>query len=384
MLKATILALVVAHAAAYNAAPLVGRGAVRAAPSRRPALAVMHHGVGDHPEPAAPLAAEPAPQQKFRVLPMALGAVAGAIAIKTVLLPTAAVAAGAAATVAPVSLSEVMAKASKRALGGGLSGAIAGVCQVVLLMWLRTTMNYQYRNGGTRKEAMAALYKEGGIGRFYQGLPFAVVQAPLSRFGDTAANTGVLALLGALSSTAGLPIGVRTACASAAASLWRILLTPVDTFKTTLQVEGKEAYSLLINKVKKGGPTVLFQGALGNALASFVGNYPWYLTFNFLQEAIPAVSADQLLLKLMRAALCGFLATCVSDCTSNSIRVLKTTRQTSATEISYREAATQIIEKEGIKGLFGRGLGTRILTNGVQASLFTVIWKYLEEFYFKV
>ena len=107
-----------------------------------------------------------------------------------------------------------MAKASKRALGGGLSGAIAGVCQVVLLMWLRTTMNYQYRNGGTRKEAMAALYKEGGIGRFYQGLPFAVVQAPLSRFGDTAANTGVLALLGALSSTAGLPIGVRTACAS--------------------------------------------------------------------------------------------------------------------------------------------------------------------------
>ena len=140
----------------------------------------------------------------------------------------------------------------------------------------------------------------------------------------------------------------------------------------------------IINKVKKGGPTVLFQGALGNALASFVGNYPWYLTFNFLQEAIPVVSADQLLLKLMRAALCGFLATCVSDCTSNSIRVLKTTRQTSATEISYREAATQIIEKEGIKGLFGRGLGTRILTNGVQASLFTIIWKYLEEFYFKV
>ena len=35
MLKATILALVVAHAAAYNAAPLVGRGAVRAAASRR-------------------------------------------------------------------------------------------------------------------------------------------------------------------------------------------------------------------------------------------------------------------------------------------------------------------------------------------------------------
>ena len=30
------------------------------------------------------------------------------------------------------------------------------------------------------------------------------------------------------------------------------------------------------------------------------------------------------------------------------------------------------------KGLFGRGLGTRLLTNAVQASLFTVVWKYLE------
>ena len=149
-------------------------------------------------------------------------------------------------------------------------------------------------------------------------------------------------------------------------------------------MKGADGYAQVVAKVKAEGVPVLFQGALGNALASFVGNYPWYLTFNFLQEAIPAVSADQLLLKLMRAALCGFLATCVSDCTSNSIRVLKTTRQTSATEISYREAATQIIEKEGIKGLFGRGLGTRILTNGVQASLFTIIWKYLEEFYFKV
>ena len=60
-------------------------------------------------------------------------------------------------------------------------------------MWLRTTMNYQYRYGTSTGEAMAALWKQGGIGRFYQGLPYAIREAPLSRFGDTAANTGVLA-----------------------------------------------------------------------------------------------------------------------------------------------------------------------------------------------
>jgi hypothetical protein len=39
---------------------------------------------------------------------------------------------------------------------------------------------------------MATLWKEGGIPRFYKGVSFAIVQNPLSRFGDTAANVGVL------------------------------------------------------------------------------------------------------------------------------------------------------------------------------------------------
>jgi hypothetical protein len=71
-----------------------------------------------------------------------------------------------------------------------------------------------------------------------------------------------------------MPIALRTGFASAAGSLWRILITPVDTLKTTMQVEGKEAMGLLSNKVKKEGPLVLYQGALANAVASFVGSYP--------------------------------------------------------------------------------------------------------------
>lgn len=49
----------------------------------------------------------------------------------------------------------------------------------------------------------------------------ALVQGPLSRFGDTAANTGVLALMESMDSTKGLPVGVKTLCASGAAALWR-------------------------------------------------------------------------------------------------------------------------------------------------------------------
>ena len=145
---------------------------------------------------------------------------------------------------AKIGSSPILKKAAKRAIGGGLSGAIAGVVQVLTLMWMRTTMNYQYRYGSSTKEAMKKLYEEGGIARFYQGVTFAIFQTPLSRFGDTAANSGVLALLAA----SDLPIGVRTACASAAASLWRIGLTPLDTMKTTLQVKGKDGYQQVVDK----------------------------------------------------------------------------------------------------------------------------------------
>jgi|EP01047_Picozoa_sp_COSAG01_P018592 hypothetical protein len=81
-----------------------------------------------------------------------------------------------------LALNEVLAKAGKRALGGGLPGAAAMVVQVGGLMWLRTTMNYQYRHGTSTLEAMRYLYKNGGIPRFYQGAGPALIQGPLARF----------------------------------------------------------------------------------------------------------------------------------------------------------------------------------------------------------
>jgi hypothetical protein len=39
------------------------------------------------------------------------------------------------------------------------------------------------------------------------------------------------------------------------------------------------------------------------------------------------------------------------------------------------EAAREIIAHEGVLGLFGRGLPTRLLTNGLQGLLFSMLWK---------
>lgn len=93
----------------------------------------------------------------------------------------------------------------------------------------------------------------------------------------------------------------------------------------------------------------------------------------------------------------------MSDCTSNSLRVLKTRRQTAANSTSYLDAARrrlvdeatesvpslnplepfsqarEIVDEDGWAALFVRGLGTRLLVNALQAALFTVLWKTIED-----
>eukprot|EP01102_Stenamoeba_stenopodia_P018192 TRINITY_DN6638_c0_g1_i2.p1 TRINITY_DN6638_c0_g1~~TRINITY_DN6638_c0_g1_i2.p1 ORF type:complete len:233 (+),score=60.61 TRINITY_DN6638_c0_g1_i2:56-754(+) len=222
----------------------------------------------------------------------------------------------------------------------------------------------------------------GGVPRFYKGLLPALVQGPMSRFGDTAANSGMLALLGSFESTASLPVAAKTACASVSAGLFRIVLMPVDACKTIMQVEGKNGLPALWNKMKAGGPQVLFHGAIASSVATMVGHFPWFFTFNYLDETIPRQT--ELHWKLLRNAFIGFTSSVVSDSISNSMRVIKTTKQTATTVVSYPQTVKMIIEADGLMGLFGRGLKTRILTNGLQGLLFTVMWKLLEEQYLKM
>ena len=44
-------------------------------------------------------------------------------------------------------------------------------------------------------------------------------------------------------------------------------------------------------------------------------------------------------------------------------------------------AARAVIAVDGITGLFGRGLKTRILANGLQGLLFSVLWKFFMDLY---
>ncbi len=300
------------------------------------------------------------------------------------------------AAAALVDWNAVIQKASKKALGGGKAGDLAVVVQVLSLMWLQTSMNYQYRYGGNLGSSLKTLWEEGGIPRLYQGLPFALVQGPLIRFGDTAANVGILVLLESVPETQSLPLALKTAIRSISVGLWRIIMMPIDASKTAMQVEGADGLKNLWGLAAAEGPAPLYQGAVVQAAATAVGHFPWFLTYNFLNDVLPQVSAtDDLLLLLARSAFLGFSASCVSGVSSNSLRVIKTTKQTTrlgkkdeessleeqekSKDISYDEIVKLIIEKDGLAGLFGRGLQTRLLTNSIQDAAFSVLWRDFQQ-----
>lgn len=74
-------------------------------------------------------------------------------------------------------------------------------------------------------------------------------------------------------------------------------------------------------------------------------------------------------------------ASVVSDTFVNVFRVIKATKQSlgSKQSASYSETVKIILAADGWKGLFGRGLRTRILANALQSIVFTIVWRTLAD-----
>jgi hypothetical protein len=62
------------------------------------------------------------------------------------------------------------------------------------------------------------------------------------------------------------------------AAAFRMILTPIDTLKTTLQAQGARGTSLLRERIRTDGIGSLWWGSFATAAATFVGHYPWFAT----------------------------------------------------------------------------------------------------------
>jgi len=266
---------------------------------------------------------------------------------------------------------KIIGDALNKAFRGGLPGFAAAVVQIIALMWLRTLMNFQIKTGMPMKEAFLTLYSQGGIARFYKGLVPALALVPLSRFGDTAANAGVLSIL---ETSMIVPVALKTASASAAAASWRSVLMPLTVLKTNMQANGTAALPMLRARVKSEGVwKVFFKGTIASVVATWLGHYPWFATANQLETMFP--STTNFTLNLFRSAIIGCIASVVSDLVSNSIRVVNAYRQVHSEDISYSQAIQEIVNKDGISALFLRGLGIKTIANCLNSIIFNVLLK---------
>lgn len=281
-------------------------------------------------------------------------------------------------------LGQILSQAAGSAFRGGIPGLIAMFVQVLALMWMRTLVNYQYSKGGTFFSAFSTLYAEGGISRFYAGLLPALIVGPLSRFGDVAANSGILSIAANYGLDGATWTPIVTGLASGGAAVWRIVITPVSNIKTAMQVHGAAGLGIVAKKMAADGPLTLFDGAAGTMGSTWLGHYPWFLVYNAMNGWFPDQDSESKLGRLSKRAGIGFCSSFVSDCVSNGLRVITVAKSTSEVSIGYFAAASQIIEAgggglAGIWGLIGRGLLTKIISNGISAMLFSVVWKHLED-----
>jgi hypothetical protein len=140
---------------------------------------------------------------------------------------------------------------------------------------------------------------------------------------------------------------------------------------------------------------LIFHGELASALddtvfscaSSTLGFH--FISFHFLLIRFfvyNLLSKNEVVTQLFRSQLVrngfvGLAASIVSDTVVNSLRVIKTTKQSlgSKHNLSYFDTIRMVLAADGWKGLFGRGLRTRILANALQSALFTIIWRGLAD-----
>lgn len=243
---------------------------------------------------------------------------------------------------------------------------------VSTLMWLNTVTNNQYVHGTKAGDTFKALYRQGGLARFYNGFATTLIHGCVARFGDIYAHS----IVKENSNNCSI---VNTLQSATLASGIRGLITPIETLKVMRQVDNSRDCKItrLYRKARQHGPSTLWNGSGAVFTSNFVGYVPWFYTYDVLNNLVRKF--EDPCHQIIRNGSIGFVASVVSDVVSNSVRVLKTLKQTDALNRSYITIVKNALHEKDSTCILFRGLSTRICTNGVQSVLFTVLWNLFDK-----
>ena len=247
-------------------------------------------------------------------------------------------------------------------------GLGSGCVQVTSFLWLKTLNNYQYKHGYNTIQAFKLLYNDGKILRFYRGYIPAIITASTCKIGDL---TGYYFVNN--NSNQHLNNLEKNTIIASVSSLTRFIIMPVDTLDTFLQIEGKRGFLLLRTKIKTHGIPVLYYGCTMWLSTNFISSFCWFGTYDILNTYFKNNSNT-----VVQNGCNGFLATMISDTITNPLRSVKIYKQSHHTNISYTQSFKLMVQEKGLLNGLTRGLFTRIITHGIQGSVFVIIWKKIE------
>ena len=253
------------------------------------------------------------------------------------------------------------------------AGSTAGIIQLTSLFWLKTLTKHQYRHGTPLHTSAYQLYKEKDIFRFYRGYLPNLVKVSFGKFGDAALYTYFHQ-----PAFSNLSNEQRSIYVSLSSSIVKFNLMPLDTYTNMYQVRGKEGATVMKQKIKKDGIKVLYNGSTAYFLSNFIGNASWFYTLDFLNGKF--YKSFQKKDDTKKNMLIGFGCSTVSDLLTNPIRILKTYKQSNKENITYFQALKEIRESKGLVNFYFRGLGTKIILNGINSGIFLVLWKKFENY----
>jgi hypothetical protein len=248
-------------------------------------------------------------------------------------------------------------------INSSLNAVKAMFIQISGLMWLRTATNYQYRYGLPIKDTFKNIYKDGGVLRFYHGYVPCLIMGSLCRFGD-------IYSLGLVNNKLkDQSLLTRTITTSSLSTFIRLNLIPLDNLDNMLQVEGKRAFTKLKYKINNYGLGILYYGGGISVVYNLIGNFSWFGTYNILNTNSNNIYYN---------GFVGLSCSLASDLSTNPLRILKLNKQTVTYNVGYTSIFKNIYQTHGLIEFWSRGLGIRIISHGIQSSLFVVLWKYIE------
>lgn len=229
---------------------------------------------------------------------------------------------------------------------------------VTSCFWLRSSVNYQYIHNTTITNTFKNMYYKGGFIRFYRGYLPAIIQAPVIRTFDLYINNLI---------KIDNNLFAKSFITSIFSGGFRCLILPIDVVKTHYQINGN--LLSLKESFKKTGLPVLYKGVIPLYLSNFFGVFPWFLTYNILDNKFSKYENN-----IVKNGIIGLCCSTSSDICVNSLKVLKVQKQINSQK-EYMDIIKDMVYKENIITLFKRGLLLRIIGNGIQNTIFMIMYK---------